>query len=93
MTKSEFVDKAAARSGQPKAEIEKTLDAILGTLTEALRTEPKVVLGGLGVFTVKERAARVGRNPKTGEAVQVPAKKAVKFKPSKELKTAVEGKE
>lgn len=67
------------------------MNAFTHALTQALEKGERVALPGLGVFNVKERAARTGRNPRTGEVVQIPAKKVVKFTASKALQTAVNG--
>jgi len=67
------------------------LDAITSTVTEALKAEGKLAIPSLGTFEVKERAARNGRNPQTGEKVEISAKKNPAFKPAKALKEAGEG--
>jgi DNA-binding protein HU-beta len=85
MTKLEIVDKIFEAVAQPKIDIEKVLDEFVKITQNTLKSGDKVSLTGLGSFTPKEKAARTARNPKTGAAVQVPAKKVVKFKPGKEL--------
>ncbi|MEB5480812.1 HU family DNA-binding protein [Shouchella clausii] len=67
----------------------KAVEAVTKALTEGLLAEGKVSIPELGTFSVKERAARVGRNPSTGEAMEIPASKAAKFKPGEALKKAV----
>ncbi|MCK5241382.1 HU family DNA-binding protein [bacterium] len=90
MTKVELIDKVAEGLGLPKREIEKMLEKLISTIQNALKAGQKVSVAGLGTFVVKEKKARIARNPKTGESVQVPAKKAPKFRPGKELKEIVQ---
>jgi DNA-binding protein HU-beta len=85
MTKIEMVNKIGENVALPKSDIEKILDQFVKVTQETLKTGDKVSLTGLGSFVPKDRKARTGRNPKTGAAVNVPAKKVVKFKPGKEL--------
>ncbi len=90
MTKVELIDKVAEGLGLPKREIEKMLDKLISTIQNALKDGKKVSVAGLGTFVVKEKKARLARNPKTGESVQVPAKRAPKFRPGKELKEIIQ---
>ncbi len=85
MTKIEIVDKIGENISLPKKDIEKVLDSFVKITQESLKEGKKVSVTGLGSFSVKERKARLARNPKTGEKVEVPAKKVVKFKPGKDL--------
>ncbi len=85
MTKIEMVDKIGENVALPKKDIEKVLDQFVKISQDALKGGMKVSLTGLGSFSVKERRGRIARNPKTGEKVDVPAKKVVKFKPGKDL--------
>jgi len=89
MTKAEFVAKLAEKSELKKSEAEKAVNAFLETVTEALKAGDKVVFTGFGSFEVTERAAKEGRNPSTGEKIQIKATKAPKFKAGKGLKDAV----
>jgi DNA-binding protein HU-beta len=89
MTKAEFVGKLAEKAGLTKADAEKAVNAFLETVTETLKSGDKVAFTGFGSFEVTERAAREGRNPQTGEAMQIKATKAPKFKAGKGLKDAV----
>jgi len=89
MTKAELVAKIASQAGVTKASAERCVNAFVAELTEALEKGERVALPGLGVFNVKERKARKGRNPRTGEVVQIPAKKVVKFSPAKTLQAKV----
>ncbi len=90
MTKAELVSNVAEKAGIPKAEAEKAVSACIDTITEALKGGDKVSLVGIGVFSVGERAARTGKNPSTGEPIQIPAAKAAKFKAGKALKDAIQ---
>ena len=86
MTKKEFVEKLQAKGNfETKAAAERAMDAVLGTIEDTLLTGDNVQFVGWGTFEVKEVAARTGRNPKTGEEIAIPAKKAVKFKAGKGL--------
>jgi DNA-binding protein HU-beta len=89
MTKSEFVVKLAEKAGLTKTDAEKAVNAFLETVSETLKSGDKVTFTGFGSFEVNERAAREGRNPQTGEAMQIKATKAPKFKAGKGLKDAV----
>lgn len=90
MTKAELVQKIYEKSGLPtKAQTEETLNAVIETIVEAMRDEDPVTFTGFGSFRVIERAARKGRNPRTGEEIDIPATKAVKFTPGKGLREAV----
>ena len=89
MNKNELITKIAAETGLSKKDSEKALSATLNAITDALKAGDKVQLVGFGVFDVKERAARMGRNPKTKEAIEIPASKAPQFKAGKALKDAI----
>ena len=80
---------AAEKAGLSKKDTEKALGAILESVEEALVAGDKVQLVGFGVFDVKSREARTGRNPKTKEVIQIPASKSPVFKAGKALKDAV----
>ena len=86
MTKQQLIDAAAAATGQSKADTERTFEAILNTVAQALASGERIDLRGFGVFTPKETKARTGRNPRTGEAVAIAAGRKVTFRPGKELK-------
>ena len=85
MTKAQFVEALSQQLDQSKQASERLLDAVFKTVTDALRQGEKVDLRGFGTFKIRETKARQARNPRTGEAVAVPAKKIGTFKPSKEL--------
>ena len=89
MNKSELIDAIAASADIPKAVAGRALDAVIDTVTGALKSGDSVVLVGFGTFVVKERAARTGRNPQTGKALEISAAKVPSFKPGKGLKDAV----
>lgn len=89
MNKSELIDAIADSSDLPKAAAGRALDAVLETISGTLQKGDSVVLVGFGTFTIKDRAARVGRNPKTGEPIQIKAAKVPGFKAGKALKDTV----
>ena len=89
MNKTELIAAVAEKSGLSKKDREKAVSAIFDAVTEALVAGDKVQLVGFGTFDVKERAARVGRNPKTKEEIQIPASRVASFKVGKALKDAV----
>ena len=89
MNKAELVAAAADKAGMTKKDAEKALDATFDAITEELTNAGKIQLVGFGSFEVKSREARVGRNPKTRETIQIPASKAPVFKAGKALKEAV----
>jgi len=85
MTKQQIIDAIATTTERPKAEVETVVDSLLGEIGKALRSGERVDLRGFGSFAVKDKKARQGRNPKTGETIQIAARRAATFKPSKEL--------
>lgn len=89
MTKKELVDVIAAKTEMTKKDSETALNAVIETIKEALIKGDDIRLVGFGTFSVKETAARTGRNPKTGEEIKIPAGKRITFKASKELKEAL----
>ena len=89
MNKTELVSAMADRLGASKKHSEEALTVALDLITEALAEGEKVQLVGFGSFEVRERAPRIGRNPRTKEEVTIPASKAVQFKSGKVLKRAV----
>ena len=89
MNKGELIAGMAEESGVSKADAEKVLNAFLSQVEKALCAGDKVQLTGFGSFEVKERAARTGKNPRTGESVEIPACKVPSFKAGKALKDAV----
>ena len=89
MNKQQLVEAMASKSELTKVDTEKSLKAFIDTVTDELKNGGKVQLVGFGTFEVAERAERQGRNPKTGEAITIPASKAPKFKAGKALKDIV----
>jgi integration host factor subunit beta len=89
MTKAELVDEIAGRADLTRKHSEVIVDAVFSSIIEALQEGDKIELRGFGSFRVRHRASRTGRNPKTGEGVQVPAKKVPYFKPGKELRELI----
>lgn len=85
MTKTQLIDAVANTSGHTKKDLEAVVDAVLEQIGEALTKGEKVDLRGFGSFVARDKKARQGRNPKTGETIEIAARKAVAFKPSKEL--------
>lgn len=89
MNKGELIGALTEKSGLTKKDTEKVLNAFVETITEELQKGEKVALVGFGTFEVRERAERMGRNPKTMEELVIPASKAPAFKAGKALKDAV----
>ncbi len=89
MTKTELVAAAAKKSGLTQKDTDKALSALMEAVSEALANGDKVQLTGFGTFEVREKAAREGRNPRTGETISVPASKAPAFKAGASLKKVV----
>lgn len=91
MNQSELIAKVAAISGESKKATEAVLKATADVIASTLKEGGDVALPGLGKLVVKDRAARTGKNPKTGEAIQIAASKTPGFKAAKALKDAVNG--
>ena len=89
MNKSELVEVAAQEAGITKAEADKALTAIIGAVVDAVAKGDSVTLVGFGTFKAAERAARTGKNPKTGEALEIPATTVPKFTAGSAFKAAV----
>ena len=87
--KSELIQMYADKVGVSKKDSQENLDALWDLLTDLMRKGSKVNITGFGIFKVADRKAREGRNPRTGEVIQIPASKKVRFTPSKVLKEAV----
>ena len=92
MNKSELVEHVAKVAGLSKAAANTVLDAVVDAITKALKKGDEVALVGFGTFKVRNRAARTGRNPQTGETIKIKATKVPAFKAGKALKEAVGGK-
>jgi DNA-binding protein HU-beta len=91
VTKSEFVDRIASKNSLSKKEAEAAVDAVLGGIQEALERSEEVSFTGFGKFHVAERGAREGRNPRTGESIQIAASRVPRFTAGAKLKQAVKG--
>lgn len=91
MNKAELILKVAAISGESKKTVESVLETASDVITAALKEGGEAVLPGLGKLNVKARAAKKGRNPKTGEEIDIPAKRVPHFAAAKALKEAVTG--
>lgn len=89
MNKTELIAAVAQNSGVSKKDAERVVNAAIDTITATLAAGEKVQLSGFGIFETKRREARVGRNPHTREAVEIPAAKVPGFKPSQNLKDIV----
>lgn len=89
MTKAELIAKIADEAGLSKKDAEKALNATIDSITGALKNGEKVALVGFGTFETRERAARKGKNPQTGEEISIPATTTPAFKAGKALKDAV----
>jgi DNA-binding protein HU-beta len=89
MNKTDLINAVAEASELSKKDATKAVDAVFDTILDALKDGDKVQLIGFGNFEVRERAARKGRNPQTGEEIEIPASKVPAFKPGKALKDAV----
>ena len=90
MNKAELVSEVSDETGISKRTAKNILDAITKTITGTLSQSEKVTLIGFGTFQVRQRKARKGINPQTGQTMQIPAKKVLKFKAGKELRESVE---
>ncbi|MBV9004695.1 MAG: HU family DNA-binding protein [Solirubrobacterales bacterium] len=89
MTKSEFVDQVADRAGLSKKDAGDAVDAVLDTIEDALKRGSEITFSGFGKFSVSNRSAREGRNPATGEKIQISASRVPKFTAGAGLKKAV----
>ncbi len=89
MNKTDLIDVVAESADLPKASASRAVDAMVNAITKALKKNDEVTLVGFGTFSVRKRAARAGRNPRTGETIKIAASKVPAFKPGKGLKDAV----
>lgn len=88
MNKAQLVSTVSAKT-ETKKQAQDIVELILDTIKSTLKKREPVAISGFGTFRVKETKARMGRNPKTGEAIQIPAKKKIAFRVSKELKVSI----
>jgi DNA-binding protein HU-beta len=89
MTKAELVTQMAKAAGSSKTSAEKAIAAFVGSVFESLRKGRRVTISGFGTFCIGKRAARNGRNPRTGKEIAIPPAKVPRFKPSRSLKTHI----
>jgi DNA-binding protein HU-beta len=85
MNKAELIDAMASKTGLTKADSKKALDALVEATSQALKKGDRLSLVGFGSFSIAQRKARAGRNPQTGKAITIKAKKVVRFKPGSDL--------
>ena len=86
MTKADLIESVAAKLDLPKGQAERAVNLVFEDIVKALRNGDKINISGFGTFAVSDRKARTGRNPKTGESIEIPASKSAKFKAGKSLK-------
>lgn len=91
MNKQELIERMAGKTGMAKKDCGIALDGMLSAITEALQKDDKIKLTGFGIFEVKHRATRTGRNPQTKETVEIPAQSVPVFKAGKVLKESILG--
>jgi len=89
MNKASLAEAIAEKIGASKADGERAIETVIDSIVSTLKSGGEVSIAGLGIFSAKQRAARTARNPRTGEAVQVPAMRVPKFRAAKALKDAV----
>ena len=89
MNRNELVDSVTSKTDMKKSEASKAVDAVFDSIAEALKGGDEVRLVGFGTFSVASRAASEGRNPRTGEKIQIAASKQAKFKPGKGLRDSL----
>ncbi|MBI2956676.1 MAG: integration host factor subunit beta [Acidobacteria bacterium] len=89
MTKADLVEEVSRAIASTRKDAEAIVETIFGSIVKALRSSDKIEIRGFGSFRTRQRRGRIGRNPKTGEKVEVPPKRIPYFKPSKELKEVV----
>ncbi len=90
MTKSELIGQIAENAGISKSEADKAYDAVVSAIISGLKADGNVPLTGIGTFKVTHRAGRSGRNPSTGETIQIAAKNVLKFKASKSVEAEID---
>lgn len=89
MNKTELIEHISTKADLSKADASRALDAFIDAVTTALKNDDSVTLVGFGTFAVSERAARTGRNPRTGESIDIKAARVPKFRPGKALKDGI----
>ncbi len=91
MNVNDLISTVAGKTGMSKSDAGKAVGGVFGAITNSLRSKTEVRLVGFGTFSTRRRAARQGRNPRTGETIQIPASTQPKFKAGRPLKDAVNG--
>lgn len=86
MNKSQLINELAEQTSLSKVEVKRMVDSLFTTIEKKLQEGEKVVISGFGVFSAIEVAERVGRNPRTGESVKIPARRSVRFRPTIDVK-------
>jgi len=89
MTKADLIESSAGKVELPKLSVEEIINGLFDDITAALKSGDKINISGFGTFSVSHRKARAGRNPKTGESIQIASSRAAKFKAGKALKEAL----
>jgi integration host factor subunit alpha len=89
MTKIDIVDKIYEKVGFPKSEVAKIVETVFDLIKETLQREDKIVVSGFGNFVIRNKRARRGRNPQTGDHLEITARRVLMFKPSLVLKTSL----
>ncbi|HEV8344086.1 MAG TPA: HU family DNA-binding protein [Candidatus Binatia bacterium] len=89
MTKADLIDSVANKAELPKQKAEEIVNGVFDDIVAALKKGDKVNISGFGTFSISERKARTGRNPKTGETIQIASSRAAKFKAGKTLKESL----
>lgn len=90
MNKAELIDSIARKANLSKSDARAAVEAVVSTIQAAMKSGDKVSLVGFGTFSAPTRPARPGRNPQTGEAIQIPARKVPKFTPGRSLKDSIQ---
>jgi DNA-binding protein HU-beta len=90
LNKADLIDQVAARTGQTKVAVSATIEAAMAAIIETVAQAESVTLSGFGTFEPRERRARTGRNPRTGDVVPIPPKRVPAFRPGNTFKSAVE---
>lgn len=90
MNKADLIDQVAARTGQTKVSVAAAVDAAIDVIIDAVADSESVTLSGFGTFEARQRKERTGRNPRTGEAVPIPARTVPSFRPGNAFKSAVD---
>ncbi|MEA2626634.1 MAG: DNA-binding protein HU-beta [Candidatus Binatota bacterium] len=91
MTKADLIERLATKADLPRPRAEEILNHVLDDITDGLKRGDKVNISGFGTFTVSNRKARTGRNPKTGEPIDIPATRSAKFRAGKNLRDSMVG--